>query len=126
MSGGIVISTVGMFKRFSCLIILANFLANSALMRCPGLCAITFPRMRCPINAKSPITSSNLCLAASLGWCKERLSNTPLGRTAISFLLISLSFPSQAPTKVLMPNSRAIFGINSFPSVHEKERIHLV
>ena len=47
-------------------------------------------------------------------------------RPAISFLLISASFPSQAPTNVLIPNSRATLGINSFPSVHEKERIHLV
>ena len=41
--------------------------AKEVLTKCPGLFAITFPLILVPNKAKSPTTSSNLCLAASFG-----------------------------------------------------------
>ena len=77
----------GILLLFSCFIILASFLANWVFTWWPGLFAITFPLIRVPVNAKSPITSSSLCLAASFAQCKFKLSRIPLDLTLIlSFL----------------------------------------
>ena len=54
---------------------------------CPGLFAIIFPLIRVPTKAKSPITSNNLCLAASFAQCNVKLSRIPLDLIEISSLL---------------------------------------
>ena len=67
IKGGWFKSIFGTLLRRSFFIIFESFFANCVLTKCPGLFAITLPLILVPTSAKSPKTSNNLCLAASLG-----------------------------------------------------------
>ena len=67
------------------------FFAKFVLCVCPGFVAVIFPFIEKPIKAKSPITSNNLCLAASFLYLNFKLFKIPDSVISISFLSKTLA-----------------------------------